>query len=212
MRSVYLAAIAAAVLAGGGFTSAAQAAAPALPGLPTEGVVCFIEFRYGSGTGLVDNMPIKELGGIPVGVRCIAFGREIEPEGPLCEVCSALVIDYGVDTRAQGFLSDGFALLDDAARAVDPVSAGRSREAARDRFLAVAGALPTEAPVVRATGVLDATSGVFVASAHLAGAGAGIDAGLGRLAGIDPDGDPAIQIEQGMGRMGEAYERMVRGM
>jgi hypothetical protein len=57
-----------------------------------------------------------------------------------------------------------------------------------------------------------AASGGFVSSAHLAGAGAGIDAGLGRLASIDPDGDPAIQIEQGLGRMGEAYERMVRGM
>jgi hypothetical protein len=190
MKRTLLTLLAALTLTVGLQANPAVAAPAGLPGLPQGEVICFIEYRND----------------IPIRIRCIAFG----PIQPDCIRCDTLAVDFGVEIHILDHLAGGFAFLDQAARALDPDLAARARTMAKAEFLTVARALPDNDPVVRDTGYVDRHSGRFVSSpqAHLVNAGREIDEGMRwlRLAGLDPDGDPAYPIEQGMRHLGNAYQ------
>jgi hypothetical protein len=168
--------------------------AVAAPGpiLPSGEVVCFLQFRNG----------------ILVGIKCIAF----RPIWPDCIKCDALAFDYG-DIYVHDRLVDGFVQLDKAAHATDPRLAETYRRAALDRFMTVAVAVSRD--ITRDTGYVDRRTGRFVSERDpgLVEAGADIDAGLRllRQGAQDPDGDPILPIEQGMERLGNAYQRLASG-
>jgi hypothetical protein len=169
---------------------ASPAAAAPGAGIPSGEVVCFFQTRHG----------------FIVGIRCIAF----RPLMPDCLKCDVIVLDYG-DVFVHDRLVDGFIQLDNAARATDPRVAAGYRKAALDRFMTVAVAVSRD--ITRDTGYVDRKTDRFVSEPRewLREAGAELDLGLSLLreTGLDPDGDPAIQL--GMEHIGNSYQRMANG-
>jgi hypothetical protein len=202
---IVAAALAAAAIGAAPAVAAPTAGAPtvAAPGRGGD-LVCWVIFR----------------GGVPIGEKCVwvSWPTGQPPKEPICPQCAALGLDFDerilpLDRQIliNDLIVEGVGLLERASLASDPVVAAKYRAAALDRFGRAARTSGESAIAVADTGYVDARSGRFVSSPTpwLDAAARDVVTGLGllRVAGIDPDGDPAL-VRQAAMRFDEAYREL----